>query len=423
MTAEVQHIAGLVIVAGLIVVGSLLIRSLLLRVHVPALVGYLGLGFVIALLNSATGFFNASDLAVFDFLGELGVIVLLFTVGLECRLKSLAGQLKRATPIWLLNMLVAGTLAFLTVFYLLDLGPIPSLVAGIAFTATSVGVPSAVWQQEQLIDTDEGQLFVDVAELDDLSGIVLMALLFAVLPSLATTGSGGERTLDLNALPWQDLALTTLEFIGKLAVFILGAWLFARYVVPRLYPALTRWEWQPDPVISVVAVAAVIAGISGLLGFSAAIGGFVAGLAFSRLQQRGEMNRNVLSTLHHLFVPFFFIAVGLSLEPSTMGMALLPALVLFGAAAIGKVLGAGLPAWPLCGSACAGLIGISMVPRAEITLIVMSQGQNLGDWAVPQSLYNATIICALLTCLISPLAMRMMMKRSSLGRDERHSQE
>lgn len=407
-----------IIAVGVILAAALLVKAWCERLRVPPVAGYLLLGIAGGTLDTRFGAIGDGGMGIIGLLGQFGVIVLLFSVGMHSKLRSLVSQLSRAGPIWILNMLMAGLAGYAAVRYLLGMDVLASVVAGVALTATSVGVASNEWERHGLVETEEGQLFVDVAELDDISGILLMALLLATLPALMHGGSMGEAAagdaqqtrLALAAIPWSDIAMTLATMLGKLLLLAGACALLARFGIGPLVRGVERLESGADAVISIAAVAAIIAGVAGLLGFSVAIGAFFAGLAFSG--QRDTISaEGSLETLRDVSVPFFFVSVGLQVDPNAVVDVAWSATVIFVAAVIGKFIGAAGPAWPLLGPSGATLLGLSMIPRAEISLIVLSQGLAMGSGVVPQRLFDATVVAATATCVVAPLGMAAVMQR------------
>ena len=107
---------------------------------------------------------------------------MLFQIGLESNIARLLRQLKRATIIWFGNIVFSGATAYVTSYFLLGLAVIPSLFVVFALTATSVAVSVSTWEEARVINSPMGELLVDSAEMDDVSGLILMALLFAIAP-------------------------------------------------------------------------------------------------------------------------------------------------------------------------------------------------------------------------------------------------
>ena len=141
-----------------------------------------------------------------------------------------------------------------------------------------------------------------------------------------------------------------------------------------------------------------------------AIGALFAGLIFSRDPEAVKLETSFLP-LHALFAPFFFIAIGLRIDPNSLGSAMGIGGALFVVAVLGKIIGAGGPALMTTGLAGATLIGISMVPRAEIAMVIAQQGRDLGDWAMPPEVYSSLAMISIVTCIISPFGIRWIIRK------------
>lgn len=167
---------------------------------------------------------------------------------------------------------------------------------------------------------------------------------------------------------------------------------------------------EPDAILLLVGCGILVATFASLFGFSIAIGAFFAGLIFSRDPEAVKLETLFLP-LHALFAPFFFIAIGLKIDPASLGSAFGLGGVLLVVAVLGKVIGAGWPALMTTSLAGAALIGVSMVPRAEIAMVIAQQGRDLGDWAMPPEAYSALALISVATCLLAPFAMRWILRR------------
>jgi Kef-type K+ transport system membrane component KefB len=273
---------------------------------------------------------------------------------------------------------------------------VPSLFVGVALTATSVGVAVALWDEADLLKTDDGELMLDVAELDDVSGVVLMGVLFTLAPVFHANPAA-------SLIP---LAAQTLGgFALKFAAFTAGCIAVSLYVEEPLtvfFEQIQRW---PGTIMVVLGIGMVVAAIASLLGFSLAIGAFFAGLIFSRDPKAVKMETS-FNAFYPLFAAFFFIDIGLRIDPTALGGALGPVLVLLAAAVIGKGLGVLLPALALTSSSGALLLSLSLVPRAEIMLIIMQRGLDLGPWAVPPELFAQMVLVSAATTLLVPPLVR-----------------
>jgi len=391
----------LVCLLGVVTILAILSKAGLSRVGLPPVVGYLVLGFLLRVAAVRWNLLSAEEQGIFQFLAELGIACLLFRVGLQSNFAGLLGQLRRAIVVWLGDFTISGTIGFVAAYFVLGLELPTSLVIAIALTATSVGVSVATWQSSGNLQSPAGQLLVDVAELDDISGIVAMSMLFSLLPVIHDGSHDG-------LLP--QLLRTAGLFTLSLGGFATVCYGFSRYAEERLTRFFVRMGSASDRMLLVVSTGFIIASLAAWLGFSIAIGSFFAGLLFSRDPQSVRIDAS-FDAVYELLMPFFFIGIGLNIVPSSLGLAAGLGAVLLVAAILGKLLGNGLPILLTLGKTSAAVIGVSMLPRAEIAMVVMSQGLRLGDWAVPPRVYGAMVLVSATTCVLSPLAANVLLRR------------
>ena len=388
------------LLVGLVIIFSGLIEASCQKLRVPSLVGYLLLGMALSLMNSYWGFFNEPILNTFSFLADLGVIALLFKVGLQSHPGALARKLPTAMKIWIGDVCGSAMLGFGTAFYLLQLPLIPSLIIATALTATSVGVSVAAWQDGQALNSGNGQILLDVAELDDISAIALMALLFALLPTLQQGNA--------NMLP--TLSTVGAGFIARFILFVSLCYLFSRFIEPRLTSFTARLVPEPQLMLTVLGVGFIIAAFANWLGFSLAIGALFAGLVFSRDPTAVKTEKS-FQDLYAFVTPFFFVNIGLHVTPAYVMTGAGLGTVLMVAAVLGKFIGAGTPALFTSGVTGALLIGVSMIPRAEIAMVVIHQAQGLGEWAMPEQIYAGMVFVTLTTCIGGPWILYRLLQR------------
>ena len=392
------------LVGGLIGV-SLLLKSLLYRVRIPGLVGWICLGLLCRIVDLRWSILTEPRLEILDFLSYLGVAALLFRIGLESDFGKLLGELRPATIVWAANVVLSGAVGFAASYFLLGLNAIQSLLLGVALTATSVGVTVTTWREAHMLDTREGHLLLDVAELDDASSILLMGFIFALLPALNGSGAGA---------PVKGFTTATLSFLGRMAALAGVCLLFARYAERPLMRFVAKQEDEPDQALTVASVGLIVAAVAALMGFSLALGAFFAGLAFSRDPRAIKLDASFKS-VYELFGPFFFIGIGLSFSPEVGSRMLVPAVVLLLAAIVGKVAGTSVPAAATANWPHGLVLGISMVPRAEITMVILERGRAAGSVLLPPKVFSAMVVVSLLTCILAPITTLGLLKR--MGRD------
>ncbi len=396
-----SHFSVLIMITGVVIVLTMLVKALLDTTVFPPLVGFLCLGFLVRTADLQWGLLTHDGERIFDFLGKVGLITLLFLVGLESKIVQLLHQLRRAAYVWFSGVTVSGLIGFAAAYYLLGLGLITSLITAAAFTATSLGVSVTVWQEADALKTSNGSLLIDTAELDDISAVVLMALLFTVLPLIR---EGGDDSIA------RTIAAVSGIFAVKLVGFGVFCYLFSRFIEPSMTERIRSLESPPDFMLFIAGVGVMIAAAAALLGFSFAIGAFFAGLVFSRdpcvLKAEGNF-----FPVYELFTPFFFIGIGMDMDPPAFQSALGVGAVLFVAAVFAKIIAHGAPVALMRGASAGLLIGVSMVPRAEITMVIMQRGLKLGEWAVPPHVYGGMVTVCAATCLASPVVVQSLLKK------------
>jgi Kef-type K+ transport system membrane component KefB len=207
------------------------------------------------------------------------------------------------------------------------------------------------------------------------------------------------------------IVVTTIGLILlKLAIFGTLCFLFSIHLEERITTFFQRIESAPDFMLTVVALGFIISALAAMLGFSVAIGAFFAGLIFSRDPASVKIGAS-FDPIYELFSPFFFIGIGLSIQPGAVIDGLGLGLLLLIIAVTGKFIGDGLGAFFSIGKTAAILLGVSMIPRAEIAMIIMKHGVNLGDWAVPPRVFSGMVFVSAMTCVCIPFCVRLLLRK------------
>lgn len=398
MGSEINYVT-LIFSTGVAIFLIIFLKSIMTRVGLPSMIGYILLGFTIRLANNYYAFITPAAEELLVYLSKAGVVILLFRVGLDSDLPGLLDKLGAAIKIWLCDITISGLVGFCAAYYVLSLDIFKSLMIASAFTATSVGVSVAVWKNKEALSTESGRLLIDVAELDDISAVVIMAVLFVLLPVIHQ--GGGDHFLPQLG---QTLGVMALKFIG----FGIFCWFFSRYVEHPVTGFFKGLRPSSDYMIIITAMGFIIAALAGILGFSLAIGAFFAGLIFSRDPDAVKNEANFLP-LYEFFSPFFFVGIGYQIDPNALTGSLGIGAVLAAAAVVGKIVAVGPPVYLMKGKKSAALIGVSMVPRAEICMIIMHKGLTLGGWAVTPEIFGGVVMVSLVTCILSPPTVRYML--------------
>ncbi len=338
---------------------------------------------------------------VFKLLAEIGIILLLFEVGLGTDVKRLVRTGMESFLVAIAGLVLPFALGFLLGYWLFGLSLLVSLFIGGTLTATSIGITVRVLMDLKRHQGREGQIILGAAVLDDVFGIVLLALLYEL-----STGGG------INVVN----ASTILAFVAAFFVLAPVAARFMSVVIKR-YEQVTRISGMiPTAVVSLVLF---FAWLAHAIGAPELLGGFAAGLAVSRrfflpfgislhsdpaFAQRVELQ---MKPIIFLFTPIFFVMVGLSLNLReidwTSPFIWIFSLSMFTAALIGKVGGALFINEPLHAR---WIIGVAMIPRGEVGLIFAEVGRVGG--ILSNEIYAGMVIVIALTTVFPPFAMKWL---------------
>ena len=359
--------------------GGKLFGELAERIGQPAVLGELAVGVLLG--PSLLGLVPLS--AGILLVAEIGVMLLLFEVGLETDLEEL---LRVGAPAMVVAV-VGMALPFLGGYLVTSAAGFPRLTAifvGAALTATSIGITSRVLSEIGMLATREGQIILGAAAADDILGLVVLA----VVSEIAATGS-----VSIGAA----LRSAGLSFAFLLGAIVIGMPL-GRYLVRFVRDAKVRG------VLVAVAVAfALLAALGAQKAGSAAIvGAFAAGLVLARTNRRRDI-QNALRPTVDVFAPVFFVTIGAQvgvgyLNPFVAGnrSALFLALGLIVVGVLGKF-AAGFSAW---GGVRRSFIGAGMVPRGEVGLIFAKIGRESG--ALPDPVFVAVVLAVFATTFLTP---------------------
>lgn len=340
-----------------------------------------------AALATPAGLGAVSVYLFVDQLSRLAVVFLLFLVGLEMRLEELARVGMRAVAVAVTGVVAPLVLGAAVVRWLAPAGLSRELYVGGVLTATSVGITARVLADLHQMHRREAHLILGAAVVDDVLGLLLLAVLAALVVGGGVTVSG-----------LAGLAAGAVLFVG--GAIAAGLWLLPRLAQHRLWRRLGLARAQ---LAVGVVLAFLLAWVAGRMGLATIIGAFAAGVLVERLlgDRPAEQPslRERLSPLEVLVVPLFFVLLGLQVRLETLASP--PALVLGGAllvAAVAGKLAAGLAAGP---GVDRRVVGLGMLPRGEVGLLFASVGRSIG--ALTDAEFSALVLVAVLTTLASPV--------------------
>jgi len=359
------------------------------RLGQPAVLGELIGGVVIGV--SGLHLVDPHD-ATIHLLSELGVILLLFLIGLETDLKKLMEVGGSATAVAIVGVLLplAGGIAF---GQFLGLRMMVSVFLGAALTATSVGITARVLSDLGHLKDDESQVILGAAVVDDIIGLVLLTL-------VGTLAAGG-------ALTFLGVGRVILVAFG----FVIVAILAGSQLAPRLIRVIDRIEMRRGLFFSSVVFMLLLAYIAQKVGSAIIIGSFAAGLVLARTERGRDIERE-MHDVAQFFIPIFFVVVGAAIDVKSMrGEFLWIGLGLTAIGIVGKV-AAGYVVWKK--GLRRTVIGVGMIPRGEVGLIFAQIG--LTSQLLSAGLYSAVALMVMLTTFITPPLLRRLLVQKTPDR-------
>jgi Kef-type K+ transport system membrane component KefB len=374
--SAIDPVAPLLAALVAIFIATKVLGELAQRLGQPAVLGELLAGVLLG--NSLLGIVNPAD-PVLAALSEIGVIILLFETGLHTELRSLLSVGSAATTVGLAGVVIPFALGYGSALAF-GLGHIPALVGGAALCATSVGISARVLSDLGKLESLEGRVVLGAAVLDDIVGLVILAVVADVVSGTS-----------IDVLHVARISVTAILFFAA-AVFI------GMRVAPPAFGIIDRIKSAGALGVFGLAFAFALALLAKLAGSALIIGAFAAGLVLFVIPQKQEIQKST-TTIGHFFVPIFFATVGASVDlralanPRSLGIGLV--LIICGVA--GKIAAAYVPRW-FRGRKI--LVGAAMVPRGEVGLIFAQMGLSTG--AIDAGLFGAIMLMVLTTTLITP---------------------
>lgn len=353
------------------------------RLRQPSVVGEILAGIIIG--PSVLGLVQRSE--VIDTLAEVGVIFLLFTVGLETKPASIFHVGKRAVLVAVLGVVTPFVAGWVLMKAWGGSG-LEALFLGTALVATSVGITARVLSSMGVLDELTSRIILAAAIIDDILGLMILA----VVSSLA-----------LGPINYLSIIMTGALAIAFTAfVILVGA-----PAVKRVAPRIENLRVSHSLFISALLLCLGISIAASYIGVAAIVGAFLAGMAFAEVAEERPTMHKEMAGVTEFLVPFFLVNIGLQLrldvfrDPSVIAFAFLVTLI----AVITKLAGCGFGAKGL-GWRQMSQVGMGMVPRGEVGIVVAQIG--LGLAVINDSLYGVVLMMAVATTLIAPPFLRIL---------------
>jgi Kef-type K+ transport system membrane component KefB len=357
------------------------------RIGIPAVAGEIVAG--IAIGPSVLGLVEPNE--ILSVLGELGVILLLLEVGMHMDLRELRSVGRNALSVAVVGVVVPF-LSALAIGPVLGFSGDQALFLGAALTATSVGITARVFGDLRALASREAQTVLGAAVADDVIGLIVLTVVVRLV-----TGTGSVSLFSVGGI--------VLMAVGFLVVCTILGLAF----VPRILAFIDRQARSNATLFALaLAFALGVSQLATVAKLAPIIGAFVAGMAIGRSPSSTRIQRE-LTPVGHLFIPVFFLQIGINVDVATFGKprVLGIALVLSVIAIVGKL----VSGWSIRGTFSSKLlIGIGMIPRGEVGLIFAAIG--LREGVFDNELYAALLLTVLITTLITPPLLGAHIKRA-----------
>ncbi len=404
-------VTAVLLALAVILAGAKLGGDLAERVGQPAVLGELLVGIMLGNLGLAgVGWFEPikTDPTI-DILARLGVIILLFEVGLESTVRDMLRVGARSVAVAVLGVVTPWMLGWWAGrLFLPQHSAYVHAFLGATLTATSVGITARVLKDLGRSQSTEARIILGAAVIDDVLGLVILAVISGVIAAanLGTSLSVGGVSL----------------ILGKALAFLLGALWLGLLLSPRLFRVASRLRGQGVLLATALVACFLISYLGAAIGLAPIVGAYAAGLILESVHYRdftdkGEHSlEHLIRPISSFLVPVFFVLIGMRVDLSALGRGevLGLAALLTVAAIVGKQACA-LGAWG--GGLDRLSIGLGMMPRGEVGLIFANIGLGLtvhGEHIIDQGIYSAVVVMVMLTTLVTPPALKW-----SLGRAER----
>ncbi len=341
-----------------------------------------------------------------DLLSRLGVVVLLFEVGLE---STVAQMMKVGVSSFVVA--TVGVIAPFGLGWLVSAWLLPHASSyvhaflGASLSATSVGITARVLKDLKRADSDEARIILGAAVIDDVMGLVVLAVISGVIAA-ADHGT---------TLSYGDVGLTLFKAVG----FLFGSLYLGMHISPAVFTLASKLKARGVLLALGLSFCFLLAWCASAIGLAPIVGAFSAGLILERVHYRDFVDRGehqleeLIAPISAFLAPVFFVIMGMRTdlrsftEPGVLGLAA----ALCAAAIIGKqacyfgVIGKGIDRLS---------VGIGMIPRGEVGLIFASMGMSLsvhGERVIDHAAYSAVVVMVIVTTLVTPPALKWSLNR------------
>lgn len=403
-------VASVVLALTLILGGAKLAGHLAVRVGQPAVLGELIAGVILgnAVLVGVPWFEGFRHNPQLELLSELGVIVLLFAVGLESTVRDMLRVGWSSLLVAVLGVAIPFALGWAVGAWLLPhQSAYVHAFLGATLTATSVGITARVLADLGKSKTPEARIILGAAVVDDILGLVILAIVTGVVHAAER-----NEVLGLGSTTW---------ILAKAVMFLFGALFIGTVLSPRLFRFASRLGGDGVLLTTALLFCFLLSYLASTIGLAMIVGAYAAGLILEPVHWRAfsERGEKQLEELIHpiatFLVPVFFVLMGMRVD--LRAFARVEVLGLAAALTLAAIIGKQVCSLGALGKDLDRLsIGIGMIPRGEVGLIFAGMGATLtlhGESIVSESSFSAIVIMVIVTTMVTPPALKWSLARRS----------
>jgi Kef-type K+ transport system membrane component KefB len=408
---HVDPVAEVALWLVIILVAAKLGGELAVRVGQPAVLGELVIGVALGNLTLAgVGSLEAIESDPFvDMIARIGVLVLLFEVGLE----STVGQMMKVGASSLLVAMLGVIMPFalgwgVGAWLLPDAGAYTHAFIGATLTATSVGITARVLKDLGRSQSNESRVILGAAVIDDVLGLVILSVVTGVI---AAADRGGQLS-----------SLEVLMTLIKAGAFLIGSLVLGVLFSRRLFALASNLRAHGVLLALGLAFCFLLSWLAQLIGLAPIVGAFAAGLILEETHYRDFVDRGehrleeLIHPIASFLVPVFFVVMGMRTDlrafaqPGVLGLA--------AALTVAAILGKQACALGVIGTGVDRLtVGLGMIPRGEVGLIFANIGLALtiaGERVIDEAVFSAVVVMVIVTTMVTPPALKWSVNRGSL---------
>jgi Kef-type K+ transport system membrane component KefB len=383
------------------------------RIKQPAVLGELLAGIVIGnlILFGLTAAEPLKTNLVIEGVAQLGVILLLFEVGLESNVSEMLEVGWSSLLVAIAGVVVPFFLGWgVSAYFLPDTPRLVHIFIGSVLCATSVGITARVLKDLGKLNLRESRIILGAAVIDDVIGLMILAV---VIGAVTATTSG------------QPLSFVSILWIAaKTAAFFVSAFAIGQYAVPHIFRGAGRFRSRGVLLVLAIAFCFWLSWLATKVGLAAIVGAFAAGLVleethFKLFKESGEHDlRELLTPITTLLVPIFFVLMGMRVDLRVFGQ---PRLLGYAAAlSIAAIVGKQICSLAVVERGLNRLaVGVGMIPRGEVGLIIASVGATLtlpnaagvAEPVVGTNTFGAVVIMVMVTTLVTPPLLKWSLSR------------